>query len=177
MGFCVHSDVDMVGPCALCGVDRRRASEGGVGPSNGQTPLESVRVPKPRVEKPKAAVSALDILVAEYATGIRCLRCHTLKVRGQCAHQREELRAEHMAEIEDFLEGIGDPDDRKLRWVEGTAASALRREILRAGERNSPTDLPGIGVHQVAMSSLRRENGRALEWKANARPSGDELPI
>lgn len=134
------------------------------------------KAPEPKVAKPKRLVDPIAKGLAEYQSGFRCWECDTLRdEKGLCRCERERLFARKASEIERFELANGDPDNRKLRFVSGAAASGRRRSVLQAGLRDKPAPL-GLTVGQSVSTSARVRNGTVMDWK-QGRPSGDELPL
>jgi len=134
--------------------------------------------PADKPVKPKHQVDPVATYLMEYLCGARCERCDILRDHnGQCPCERNATFDERAGEIMAFVAEHGDPSDRKKRWIESAAASAMKRASLRAGYRDIPNrETPTMTEHQRLMADLRFANGNALEWK-DFQPSGDELPL
>lgn len=134
---------------------------------------------KPQNARKKHPVDRIAQMRQEYALGLRCYTCETLRDhRGMCLCDRRMVLDQDLQAAEEFETLHGDPESRKHQTIHAAAASARKRSVLRAGLRELPSpDQPDIPIARAVNLSARVSEGNALDWRANSRPSGDELPL
>lgn len=143
----------------------------------GPLPDKVVKEPKKKKPRRKRAIvrDAAEIELIELLSGVRCGVCMGLRTGAafQCDHERAEIAAGNIAEIEAWHSAN---PDVKGKLNQTAASAAISRVTLRAGLRNQPSPITGLSMGSLIGLAARVERGRAMEWSPGIKP-GDELPV